>query len=214
MDELTHIPLLNPSEIGVSVKNGIVTLTGNVDSYPQKVAAERAVLRLKDVHGVADDLIVALNNKNNKSDSEIAQAALYAVEWHSGLDPDKIKILVEDGVVTLSGTVDWDYQRKLAFKTVKNIVGIKNVINNIKLRQRPIPEQVKEKIKAAFHRNANINASAIHVELEGHKVVLTGTVKSWLEKVEAENTVWSLPGISEVENKLEYTGLFTPSEAL
>ncbi|MGZ3901296.1 MAG: BON domain-containing protein, partial [Bacteroidia bacterium] len=102
MDELQHIRSLNASEVGVSVKNGIVTLTGNVDSYPRKVAIERAVLKVKDVHGVADDLYVKLNGEQTKSDSEIAQAALYAIEWHSGLDPDKIKIIVDDGVVTIS----------------------------------------------------------------------------------------------------------------
>ncbi|MGZ3898717.1 MAG: BON domain-containing protein, partial [Bacteroidia bacterium] len=105
-------------------------------------------------------------------------------------------------------------QRKLAQKTVRNIIGVKNVINNIKLKTQPVPEQVKEKIKAAFQRNANINAANIKVDLDGHKVILTGKVKSWLEKLEAENTVWSLPGITEVENKLEYLGSFTPSEVL
>lgn len=214
MEELGHIHSLNASEVGVSVRNGIVTLSGYVKSYPAKVTIGRAVLSIKNVRGIAEELQVRLSDEDKIDDSNIAQAALYSLEWHSGLDPDKIQLMVEDGVVTITGTVDWDYQRKHAQKTVGNIMGVKNVINNLRLRVRPLPEQVMDKIKAAFLRNANIDAASIHVVLEGHKVILTGTVRSWLEKLEAENTVWSLPGIIEVDNQLEYKEAFAPFVAL
>jgi osmotically-inducible protein OsmY len=205
LEELDHLPFINTAQIGVTVRNGIVNLSGRIDTYPHKIIAERAILKLKNVHGVADNLEVILKDENKKSDPEIAQAVLYAIEWHSGLDPDNIKIIVENGIVTMAGEVNWDYQRKLAYQTVSHINGVIRVINNIKLAERPISEQVKEKIRAAFQRNANIEAGSIHVSLEGNTVILNGKVRSWLEKLEVENTIWSLPGIVAVENKLEYS---------
>ncbi|MCE3259703.1 MAG: Osmotically-inducible protein OsmY, contains domain [Bacteroidetes bacterium] len=158
---------------------------------------------MKDVKGIAEDIQVVLNGANVKDDSEIAQAVLYSIEWHSGLDPEKIKIHVEDGFVTLNGKVDWDYQRKLAQKTVSNITGVRGLANNIEISHRPMPGEIKEKIKSSFVRNANLDSGKINVDVDGNKVILKGTVKCQYEKQEAENTVWSLPGVAKVENKLE-----------
>jgi osmotically-inducible protein OsmY len=203
MEELKNLPSLHASEIGVAVKNGIVTLSGVVDSYPRKIAVERTVIKVKNVRGIAEDIQVKLNGSCSKTDSEIAQAVLYSIEWHSGLDPEKIKVHVEDGIVTINGKVDWDYQRKLAQKTAANITGVRGLINNIEIMHRPVPGEIKEKIQSSFVRNANIDSGKITIDIEGNKVILKGKVKCQYEKKEAENTVWSLPGVSKVENKLE-----------
>jgi osmotically-inducible protein OsmY len=205
IEEIRNIPSVNASEIGVAVRNRIVTLTGTVESYPRKIAIEKAVSGIKNVRGIAEYIKVKLNGKDKRSDSDIAQAVLYSIEWHSGLDPEQVKILVEDGTVTLEGAVEWHYQRKLASETVSHITGVTNVINNIKLKSHPMPAEIREKINAAFLRSANIDSSKINVLVEGSKVTLRGQVKSWSEKNEAEHTVWSLPGVTEVNNSLEYT---------
>ena len=188
-EELISVPAVNASEIGVAVKNGIVTLTGCVDSYPKKIMLERAVLKLKDVQGLADELKVNIKSCDIKEDSALAQAVLYSLTWHSAVHVDSIKILVEDGVVTLDGQVDWDFQRKSAFETIKNITGVKRIINNIKIATQPMPAQIEDKIHSAFLRNANIDPAKIRVEVLGNKVVLVGKVKCWAEKQEAEHTV-------------------------
>jgi osmotically-inducible protein OsmY len=204
MDEIQSIPSVNASEIGVGVKNGIVTLSGIVTSYPQKIALERTVLKVRDVQGLAEGLQVKLNGYHKRADSEIAQAVMYSLEWHSGLDKDKIQIMVEKGEVTIEGQVDWDYQRKLAYKTVSNITGVTAVINNLKIANRPLPAEIKNQIQVAFSRNANIHSGNIQVSLNDHKVTLNGKVKSWAEKKEAEEAVWKMPGVTEVKNQLEY----------
>jgi len=213
MAELKAIPSLHTAEVGVSVKNGIVTLSGIIRSYPQKTAIEKAVLKLKDVQGIAEDLVVKLNGSDTRTDTEIAEAVLYALEWHSGIDKDRIKILVEDGTVTIEGEVDWDYQRKQAHKTISNITGVKAIINNLKIAERPLPSEIKNKIHEAFQRSANVDASAIKVEIDGHKVIIRGKVKSWAEKKEAEAIIWNMPGVTEVDNRVEYE-IFDPSEIL
>jgi len=214
MEELKSIPSVDSTEIGVGVKNGIVTLWGIVDSYPKKIAVERAVMKIKNVKGIAEDIIVRLNGSNKKTDAEIAQAVLYALEWHSGLEPEKIKILVEDGVVTIDGDVEWDYKRKLASKTVGNIIGVSGIINNMKIASRPMTNQIIEKIHSAFVRNAAIDADQIKVEVLGNKVILSGRVKNWAERKEAEQSVWVLPGVSDVENRLMPDETIEISEAV
>lgn len=202
IEELKSLPSINASEIGVAVKNGIVTLSGTVESHPKKIAVERAVMKIKNVKGIAEDIIVKLNGSSKKTDAEIAQAVLYALEWHSGLEPEKIKIFVENGVVSIEGTVEWDYKRKLATKTVSNIIGVSGIINNMKIASRPMVNLIREKIQSAFVRNANIDANQIKVEVVGNKVILSGKVKNWAERKEAEQSVWVLPGVNEIENRL------------
>lgn len=203
MDELSWTPLLNANEIGVAVKNGIVTLSGIVDSYPKKIKAERAVQKVAGVRGIAENIEVRVKETDKKDDSEIAQAVLHELEWHCNLDPQKIKVLVEDGNVTLEGLVNWDFQRKTAAKAIRNIKGVTGITNNIKLVDAPAPSNLHEKIKSALDRHAKIDAKAIKVKVEGHKVTLTGVVSSFTEKLDAEKAIWSSPGVTVIENKIE-----------
>lgn len=202
IDALHHVPSLNAAEIGVSVKNGIVTLTGMVNSYPKKIAAERAAWQVAYVKGMAIDIEVNLNGKEKKSDSEIAQAAMNALHWNSGLDTTNIKIMVEEGSVTLEGTVDWDYQRRMATKALANIISVKEVINNLRISEKPVPAQLKEMVIAAIQRNSNIHSKTIEVDTSGSTVKLRGKVSSWLERKEVLHTVWSLQGVRVVDNDL------------
>lgn len=202
MEELKCIPLISANEIGVSVKNGIVTLSGIVDSYPKKIAIERAIKKLNGVKAVAEDITVNLSEKHQKTDSEIAHMVMNIIEWN--VHPIKnLKVFVEDGCVTLDGSVDWDFQRKSVTKVLGDIVGVKSIINNITLAHRPTSAEVKNKIHAAFIRSANIDADKINITTEGNKVILTGKINNWLEYEEAERSVWATPGVSSVENKLE-----------
>lgn len=203
MEELRWVPALNASEIGVGVKNGIVTLSGSVDSYPKKIKAERAVSKIAGVRGIAEDITVKLDAGDKRSDSDIAQTVLKELEWHSATNIDRIKIFVEDGCVTLEGTVDWDYQRKSASKVLIPVKGVRKIINNIKIKPSPVPAEIKEKIQASFLRKANIDANNIKIEVQGNKIILTGKVRNLEEKKDAENSVWSAPGVAHVDNFLE-----------
>lgn len=202
MEELSWTPLLNANEIGVAVKNGIVTLSGIVDSYPKKIKAERVTRNVAGVRGIAEDIIVKVKASDKKTDSEIAQAVLHELEWHSNLDPQKIKVFVEDGIVTLEGTVNWDFQRKSASKAIWNIKGVSGIINNIRVVDVAPPADLEHKIKSAFHRHAHLDSNNINVAVRGHKVTLTGKVCSVAEKLDAEKAVWSSPGVTEIENLL------------
>lgn len=203
MEELKWVPSLNASEVGVAVKNGIVTLSGIVSSYPQKIRAERAVSKIAGVRGIAEDIMVKLNVSDTRSDSEIAQTVLKELEWHSAVNIDKVKIFVEDAVVTLEGSVNWDYQRKSASKVLAPVKGIKTIINNIKIEPSPVPKEISEKIHASFLRKANIDANNIKIEVQGNKIILTGRVRNLEEKMDAENSVWSSPGVAHVDNLLD-----------
>jgi osmotically-inducible protein OsmY len=203
MDELSWTPLLNAGEIGVAVKNGIVTLSGFVDSYPKKIKAERAVRKVSGVRGIAENIEVRLTENDKKDDSEIAQAVLYELNWHCNLDPQKIKVFVEDGTVTLEGIVNWDFQRESAAKTIWNIKGVTGIINNIRLTDAPQPENLQEKIQSALNRHARLDAKNIRVKVEGHKVILSGEVSSFSEKLDAEKAIWSSPGVTSIENQIE-----------
>lgn len=203
MEELKSIPSVNANEIGVAVKNGIVTLSGEVDSYPKKIIVERAVKKIRGVKGIAEDIEVQLSEDQVKTDSEIAQVVLYALEWHSAAPFDRLSILVENGIVTIEGSADWDYQRKHATEVVGNVKGVKGIINNIKIENKPVSDDIKNTIRNAFVRNANIDANQIDIKTDGHKVVLKGKVKSWAAYEEAEHSVWKTPGVSAIENDLE-----------
>lgn len=203
MEALKWTPLLNANEIGVAVKNGIVTLSGVVDSYPKKIKAERITRDVKGVRGIAEEITVSLDHKNKKTDTEIAQAVLHELEWHSNLNPDKIKVFVEDGNVTLEGQVDWDFQRKTAVKAIWNTKGVCGINNKITVTPVAPASNLKEKIKSAFERHARLDASKIEVDTKGHTVILSGHVGSWDEKVQAEKAVWSAPGVDKILNYIE-----------
>lgn len=203
MEELRWEPLLNASEIGVAVKNGIATLSGHVNSYIKKVAAEKAAKRVAGVKAVAEDIQVGISPSFIKSDTEIAEAVLNALKWHSAVQEEKIKIKVENGIVRLEGEVEWEYQRTNAKSAIENLNGVRLVINSITVKPRTTPADIEQKISSAFHRSATIDSGKIGVEVLGSKVILRGNVRSFAEKEDAETVAWNAPGIISVENKLE-----------
>lgn len=200
--QLKWEPQLNASEIGVSVKNGVVTLSGIVDSFPKKLAAERVAKSILGVKAVAVDLQVGISPINKKSDTEIAEACINAMKWDSSVPDDKIKLKVENGFVVLEGTVEWSYQRIAAKKALANISGLKGIDNLITVKQKPSSLDIKKQIRDSFIRTAGQEADRIKVEVLGDRVILNGTVASLHEKEEAENTAWSTSGVNEVDNKI------------
>lgn len=203
MDELKWAPFLNSSEIGVAVKDGIVTLSGQVDSYAKKVAAEKAAKKVRGVRAIAEDIHIGVSPTFRKTDTEIADAVMNALKWHTAVQEEKIKVSVEDGCVKLEGEVDWDYQRKNAVNTVQNLSGVRYVSNLLTIKPAVTTPDVKQKIFAAFHRSATVDASKITAEVSGSKVILKGSVRSFAEKKDAENAAWSAPGVTNVDSKLQ-----------
>ena len=209
-NQLKWEAILNASEIGVSVKNGVVTLSGIVDTYPKKIAAEKVAKSVYGVKAVALDIQVGISPAMSKSDTEIAEACVNALKWDSSVPDEKLKVKVENGSVVLEGMVDWSYQRLAAKNAIVNLAGVKGVSNLIAVKQKPSSIDIKQKIKDSFIRTAGHDADTIRVESIGDKVILRGSVRSLYEKEEAENTAWSAPGVNEVDNKIEivYQELF------
>jgi len=193
------------SEIGVTARDGVVTLTGKVDTYRKKLAAGRAAQRVRGVKVVAVEIEVDLSGANHKADIEIADAINEVLRWNEAVDKDQIEIRVDNGWIFLDGAVEWEYQRKIAERAVHDLKGVRGVTNRITLKTKTVinPKEVKGKIAAAFHRSATIDASSVHVEISGSQIKLHGKVRTWSERQEAENAVWSLPGITSVDNKIE-----------
>src|SRR6202048_2250491 len=200
--ELSFEPSINASEIGVAVKDGIVTLTGRVDSYWEKIAAEEAAARVSGVKAVANELEVRLPFSNERTDEDIARAAVNRLEWTIPVPKDRIKVKVSKGWVTLEGEVDWQFQKKAAEDAVRSLVGIKGVINHIEVKERPSTAEVKAKIEEALKRSAEGDASSITGATEGARVILKGTVRSWFEREEAERAAWRAPGVRSVDNRI------------
>ena len=201
--QLEYEPWLNAAEIGVSVKNGVVTLTGLVDTYAKKTVAEQAVRKIAGVKAVAEDIQVGISPDFRKTDTEIAAAVVTALQWHTAVIEDQIKIKVEDGVVTLEGQVEWNFQRTAAGDAIQDLTGVRKVNNYIIVKPALKPADVKREIMEAFHRSATIDAQKITVDTIGNKVILRGRVRSLVEKEDAENAAWSAPGVDTVANDLE-----------
>jgi osmotically-inducible protein OsmY len=191
-----------PNEIGVAVKEGIVTLTGWVDSYSKKWAAEEAAHRVRNVKAVANDIEVRLSSAAERTDHDIAAAAVRALEWDAVLSIDKLDVTVSKGWVTLIGEVEWQYQKQDAERVVRRLTGVKGVTNLIVVKPRVTPSELKQKIEQALIRSAETDAQRITVEVQGSKVILKGTVRSWAEREEAERTAWLAPGVTSVENRI------------
>ena len=203
LDELMWQPNIDETQMGVIVEKGVVTLTGIVDTYAKKVAAEKAVKNVIGVKAVADDIEVKYGDAYKKTDKEIAKAVVNALSWNASVPDDKVEIEVRDGWVYLSGEVQWFYQKDAARKAAENLLGVKKVVNNITLKQAIEPSEIKNKISKAFERLADLDAQNIKVEVDGHKVKLKGKVHSYAEKEEARKTAYFAPGVYDVENELE-----------
>src|SRR3569833_1352040 len=203
IEQLKWEPFLYASEIGVSVKDGIVTLSGQVDSYLKKLHAEKAARNVKGVKALAEDIAVRVFPTGQKTDAEIATAAFNALKWHSAVRDDKIHISVEEGVVKLDGQVEWEYQREAARIAVANLNGVRKVLNLITISPRLNAKDLGKQIGAAFQRNASIDASGIGIVVEGNNVTLNGSVRSFAERDDAEDAAWDGPGVQHVQNNLK-----------
>jgi Predicted periplasmic or secreted lipoprotein len=200
--ELRWTPALDPTDIGVAVKDGVVTLTGFVRSYLEKFEAEKAVKRVSGVVGVANDLEVRIPSGEERPDPEIARDAVAAIKSWLPLSWESIKVTVKSAWVTLEGTAEWNYQRESAEKAVRQVRGVKGVTNLITLKPKVAPSEIKQKIEEAFRRSAEVDANRITVEANGSEIILKGTVRSWAERQEAERAAWAAPGVTKVENRI------------
>jgi osmotically-inducible protein OsmY len=201
-DELQWDPDTDATDIAVSVKGGVVTLAGYVKSYSDKYEAEAAAKRIAGVRGVANDLEIRLLSVDERPDPDIARDAVATIKAHLPISSENIKVVVQNGWVTLEGRVEWQYQRQTAENAVRRIKGVKGVTNLIQLKPRVQPEEVKKKIEEAFRRNAEVDANRIIVETNGSQVILKGTVRSWIEREEAERVAWSAPGVTSVDDRI------------
>jgi osmotically-inducible protein OsmY len=204
-EELKWDARVQPNDIGIGVKGGIVTLTGWVDSYTKKWAAEEAALRVRGVHAVANDVEVRLPIDAERTDKDIAAAALYALEWDAGVPLDRVQLTVSNGWITLDGEVDWQYQREDAERAVRRLTGVKGVMNLMTVKSpgpAPSAADLKRRIEEALVRTATLDAQRIVVEVDGSKIILKGTVHSSTEKKEAQRVAWSAPGVTEVVNRI------------
>jgi len=199
--ELEWDPSIDARNIGVAAKNGVVTLTGYVSSYADKWRAERIAKRVSGVTALANEIEVKLSTE--RTDPDIAEAARAALKADSRLPADRIKVIVERGWVTLEGTVDYYYQKSAAESDVRYIAGVRGVTNALVVTPKVSPTDIRMKIEEALKRSAQLDANRISVETEGSKVILSGTVRSWAEREEAEMAAWAAPGVTEVENRIK-----------
>jgi len=203
MAEIRWEPLLNVSEIGVSVKNSIVTLSGTVDTYTKKLKAEEAAKRVVGVKAVVENVDVKVSSLGQKTDADIAEAVVNALRWHTSVPDEKIKVKVEKGWVNLDGSVEWEFQRNSAKNAITNLSGVIGITNNIKIMPTLKVTDIKNKIASAFQRSATIDSEKINIIADGSRITLTGKVRSYTEKKDAENAAWLAPGVDRVENKIE-----------
>jgi len=202
IEELAWDPALTTTEIGVAAKDGVITLSGKVHTYSQKYAAEKAVHRVAGVKALADDLKVHLLPEHTRSDTELAHAVLNAFTWNVAVPEDKIQVDVEDGWITLRGQVQWDFQRRAAAGSIRSLAGVRGVSNLIAVTPRVSVTDVKGKIESALKRHAEVDSQRIQVSASDGKVTLSGKVRSWTERDDAERAAWAAPGVRQVEDLL------------
>lgn len=202
LSELLWDPHVSEAKVGVSVNEGVVTLTGHLDSYAEKVAARRAAERVNGVRAVAVELDVIPQGSHQRSDTEIALAVEHALGWSTSVPQDRVKVTVERGWVTLNGELDWNFQRRAVERMVRQLKGVIGITDNIALKALPIPAQLTDRIQDALTRQAMREARRIEVTVDGSVVTLNGHVHSWAERIAAEGATWSAPGVSRVVNQL------------
>jgi len=200
--ELQWDPAVNPTDIAVSVKRGVVTLTGFVRSYSEKYQAERDAKRVSGVNGLANDIEVRLPSLDERPDPDIAREAVSSLRSRLPLSAEHITPVVQKGWITLEGETEWNYQKERAESAVRHIRGVKGVTNLIHVTPRVSPSQVKQKIEDALRRSAEVEANQITVEANGGEVILKGKVRSWAERKEAERAAWAAPGVAKVDDRL------------
>jgi osmotically-inducible protein OsmY len=203
LDELDFEPSVNATNIGVGVHAGVVTLSGYVSSYAEKVAAERAARRVRGVRAIAEEIQVRLPSDKKVADDQIAKRAVDILRWRIGVPADRIDVKVERGIVTLSGEVEWRYQREEADEAIHHLGGVVQVINLIRVTSAAQAFEVKDKIEKALRRSAALDAAHITVETDGGKVVLHGKVHAWFERRLAEDAAWSAPGVTDVVDHIQ-----------
>lgn len=207
LDEIRWDPRVKETEIGVAAKDGVVTLTGSVETYAQKYAVERDVERVTGVRAVADDLHVRPSGAFLRNDTDIAHSVVNALAWDIEVPAEKITAKVENGWITLKGEVDWNYQKVAAERAVRYLAGVKGISNLVDVKPLVSPVEVKSKIEAALKRNAELDAKSINVETTNGKVILKGHVRSWAERADAEHAAWAAPGVREVDDRLTVTAV-------
>ncbi|GIG90300.1 BON domain-containing protein [Plantactinospora endophytica] len=202
--ELAWEPRVQPNEIGVAVQEGVVTLRGWVDNYAKKWAAERAAHRVQWVRAVANDLEVRLPSSAERNDPDLAAAVTRSLEWDAFVPTAEIDVTVSQGWVVLRGQVEWEYQRRAAEQAVRRLAGVRGLTNGITVEshEQPEPDEIFGRIQSALVRSVETDAAGIDIRIDGDSVVLTGNVRSWLEREEAERVAWSAPGVTSVDNHI------------
>jgi osmotically-inducible protein OsmY len=202
LDELLWDPLVPEARVGVAVKNKVVTLTGHLDTYAEKVAVQRAAERVAGVKSIAVELDVIPPGVHQRTDTEIASAIEHVLSWNTAVPRDQIKVVVENGWVTLNGELNWNFQRKAVERIIRPLKGVVGLRDNIRLKELIIPTNITSRIQEALTRQAVREAKRIEVSIHGGVATLQGRVHSWAEKNAAEGATWSAPGVSRVDNQL------------
>lgn len=203
VSELEFTPEVDAVHIGVAIDQGVVTLTGHVASYSEKLAAIKAVQHVKGVRAIADEIVVRLPNHKQCDDDEIARRVADILKWDAAVPADAIRVTVHDGWVNLEGEVEWQFQRTAVQSQVTKLSGLVGLINNITVKNRPGPADIRQSIETALRRNAHVHPEQIHLSVRDNgTVVLDGDVTGWMERAAVEDTAWSVPGVTGVENCL------------